>query len=99
MLRLAAVAAFVSGFPLALLAQAPPAAAAPNTPPTANVVFLHWNDFHGQFRPQQAVWKVRPGQPTDNAPRVGGAAAMAGFLRAEREAATKTGARVVATAA
>ena len=92
-----AAPAFVFALPLALLAQTPTAVAAPSAPPTANVVFLHWNDFHGQFRPQQAVWKVRPGQPTDNAPRIGGAAAMAGFVRAEREAAAKTGARVVAT--
>ncbi len=98
MLRFAAIA-FVSAFPLALLAQSPAGAAAgtPNAQPTANVVFLHWNDFHGQFRPQQAVWKLRPGQPADNAPRIGGAAAMAGYLRTEREAAAKTGARVVAT--
>lgn len=96
MLRFAA-AAFVFATPVALLAQAPAKAETPAAQPAANVVFLHWNDFHGQFRPQRAVWKLRPGQPDDRAPLLGGAAAMAGFVRAERTAAAKSGARVVAT--
>ena len=73
------------------------ATAATTNPPAANVVFLHWNDFHGQFRPQQAFWKVRPGLPADRAPRLGGAAAMAGFVQRERAAAAIAGRRVVVT--
>ena len=44
-----------------LLAQTTPPPAGESQQPPANVVFLHWNDFHGQFRPQRAIWKLRPG--------------------------------------
>lgn len=81
-----------------LVAQAPntPPVAAPQQPP-ANVVFLHWNDFHGQFRPQRAIWKLRPGLPADKAPLVGGAAALAGYVQQQRDAAKAAGRQVVVT--
>ncbi len=65
--------------------------------PAANVVFLHWNDFHGQFRPQVATWKARSGSAERVLPRIGGAAAMAGFVLREREAHAKDGVSVVVT--
>ncbi|MCU0864524.1 MAG: bifunctional metallophosphatase/5'-nucleotidase [Planctomycetes bacterium] len=93
---------------LALFAAAPlsaQAAPAPTPAPTpvpkeaaaADLVFLHWNDFHGQFRPQRAFWKLRPGLPDDRAPRLGGAAALAGFVQRERTAAAAAGRTVVVT--
>jgi len=66
-------------------------------PLQANAVFLHWNDFHGQFRPQRAVWKLRPGLPEERAPLLGGAAALAGYVQQQRELATRLGQRVVVT--
>lgn len=66
-------------------------------PPPANAVFLHWNDFHGQFRPQRAVWKLRPGLPEERAPLLGGAAALAGYVQQQRELAARLGKRVVVT--
>jgi 2',3'-cyclic-nucleotide 2'-phosphodiesterase (5'-nucleotidase family) len=71
--------------------------AAAQQAPAANVVFLHWNDFHGQFRPQPAAWKVRPGLPATRAPTLGGAAALAGFVQRERDRASTAGQRVVVT--
>lgn len=86
--------------PLVLLAAQNPTPAAPTTAPaptSPNVVFLHWNDFHGQFRPQRAIWKLRPGLPADKAPLVGGAAALAGYVQQQRDAAKATGRQVVVT--
>ena len=66
-------------------------------PPQANAVFLHWNDFHGQFHPQRAVWKLRPGLPAERAPLLGGASLLAGYVQQQRELATRLGQRVVVT--
>lgn len=93
----AVVAAFA---PLVLLAAQSPSTPAPTPAPSptpANVVFLHWNDFHGQFRPQRAIWKLRPGLPADKAPLVGGAAALAGYVQQQRDAAKAAGRQVVVT--
>lgn len=60
-------------------------------------MFLHWNDFHGQFRPQLAFWKARAGGDQRELPHVGGAASMATFVKRERTAAKKRGAPVIAT--
>jgi 2',3'-cyclic-nucleotide 2'-phosphodiesterase (5'-nucleotidase family) len=91
--QLALVAALA---PLALLAAQTPSAPTPQQP-QPNVVFLHWNDFHGQFRPQRAIWKLRPGLPADKAPLVGGAAALAGYVQQQRAAANAAGQQVVVT--
>ncbi|MCR9244269.1 MAG: bifunctional metallophosphatase/5'-nucleotidase [bacterium] len=61
------------------------------------VVFIHWNDFHGQFRPQLAFWKARGGGDRRALPHVGGAASMATFVKAARAEAAAAGAVVVAT--
>jgi 2',3'-cyclic-nucleotide 2'-phosphodiesterase (5'-nucleotidase family) len=74
-----------------------PAADAAALHATADVVFVHWNDFHGQFRPQAAHWKLRPGLPADRAPQLGGAAALATFVARERQQAAAHGRRVVVT--
>jgi 5'-nucleotidase / UDP-sugar diphosphatase len=86
-------------FAATMSAQEPVAPSTPSAalPPAANVVFLHWNDFHGQFRPQRAFWKKRPGLPAGEAPLIGGAAALAGFVRREREVAKPLGQRVITT--
>ena len=88
-LAVAALAALVCSIPLA--AQDVAAAAKPN------VVFLHWNDFHGQFRPQLAFWKPRGGGDQRELPRIGGAAAMVTFVKRARAEAEQLGARVIAT--
>jgi 5'-nucleotidase len=62
-----------------------------------NVVFLHWNDFHGQFRPQLAFWKARGGGDRRELPEVGGAAALAGYVARTREQAEAAGQHVVVT--
>jgi 5'-nucleotidase/UDP-sugar diphosphatase len=88
----------VAALALAAGAQSPRGEAAPPAaPPQPNVVFLHWNDFHGQFRPQRATWKLRPGLPTDGAPLVGGAASLAGYVQRQRVEAEALGRRVVVT--
>jgi 2',3'-cyclic-nucleotide 2'-phosphodiesterase (5'-nucleotidase family) len=85
--------AFAAAFALgAAAARAQQALAAPVEP---NVVFLHWNDFHGQFRPQPATSKERG--PDGALPQVGGAAAMATFVQRQRAAAAARGIRVVVT--
>lgn len=70
--------------------------AAPKPTTGAPVVFLHMNDFHGQFRPLEPLWRqnYRADGPVE---LVGGAASLAGFVANEREAAKKNGARVVLT--
>lgn len=83
--------------PTPAVAQQPRRATAPPADAAANVVFLHWNDFHGQFRPQRAAWKLRPGLPADQAPLLGGAASLAGYVARERAAAQPLGRRVVVT--
>jgi len=87
-------AALVATAGLAVTTAAAQAAAA--RPTGAPVVFLHMNDFHGQFRPLEPLWRTsyRPDGPVEF---VGGAASLAGFVASEREAATKNGARVVLT--
>lgn len=61
------------------------------------VVWLHTNDFHGQFRPQLAFWKARAAGDKRELPQVGGAASLAGYvLRARAEAKAK-GQRLVLT--
>ena len=95
-LRLAV--ALLPRFATALLVAATAAAqSVAAAPPPPNVVFLHWNDFHGQFRPQAATWKLRPGLPASKAPLVGGAAALAGYVQRERDAGKAAGRRVVVT--
>jgi len=66
-------------------------------PRDGEVVFLHWNDFHGQFRPQLAFWKARAGGDQRALPHVGGAASLATFIKRERSEAAARGAAVVAT--
>ena len=58
------------------------------------MVFLHWNDFHGQVQPREATWRnrARKDQPL---PLVGGAAALAGYVQQVRKAAGE--ARVIVT--
>lgn len=88
------LATAATGFLGRLTAQEPTGEA---TPPPPNVVFLHWNDFHGQFRPQAAFWKVRGNQAGAATVRVGGAAALAGFVARERAQAKANGQQVVVT--
>lgn len=64
--------------------------------PPAEVVLLHMNDFHGQFRPLEALWRPRA-KPEAQAELVGGAASLAGYVRATRTAAAASGAKVVLT--
>lgn len=82
-----------------LLGTAGPGQQQERQPPPlqANAVFLHWNDFHGQFRPQRAAWKLRPGLPAERAPLLGGAALLAGHLQQQRGLAAGLGQRVVVT--
>ena len=95
---LVAALAFASAFASApAVAQQPRRATAPANDAAPNVVFLHWNDFHGQFRPQRAAWKLRPGLPAEQAPLLGGAASLAGYVARERAAAQPLGCRVVVT--
>lgn len=72
-------------------------AGAQPVPRDGNVVFLHWNDFHGQFRPQLAFWKARAGGDRRELPHVGGAASMMTFVKRARREAEEAGAEVVAT--
>jgi 5'-nucleotidase/UDP-sugar diphosphatase len=95
MLHARALPRFAAILLLAAAASGQAATTAASAEP--NVVFLHWNDFHGQFRPQRAAWKLRPGLPTDSAPLVGGAASLAGYVQRERDAAKARGRRVVVT--
>ncbi|MBM3962653.1 MAG: hypothetical protein FJ306_12235, partial [Planctomycetes bacterium] len=95
---LVAAFAFASAFASApASAQQPRRATAPTADAAPNVVFLHWNDFHGQFRPQRAAWKLRPGLPAEQAPLLGGAASLAGYVARERAAAQALDRRVVVT--
>jgi 5'-nucleotidase/UDP-sugar diphosphatase len=59
-----------------------------------DVVFLHWNDFHGQVLPREATWRGR-GRNDQPLPMVGGAAALAGFVAKVRASAGT--ARVIVT--
>jgi 5'-nucleotidase / UDP-sugar diphosphatase len=95
-----ALGAFVLLATAPATSQQPPTPAPAPVPPeaaAADVVFLHWNDFHGQFRAQRAFWKLRPGLPDDRAPPLGGAAALAGFVARERQAAAAAGRAVIVT--
>ncbi|MFO1076318.1 MAG: bifunctional UDP-sugar hydrolase/5'-nucleotidase [Planctomycetota bacterium] len=69
-------------------------AAAPAPHPT-DVVWLHMNDFHGQFRPQLAFWKARAAGDRRELPQVGGAAALAGYVQRARVEAAAKGQRLV----
>ncbi|MBK8096606.1 MAG: bifunctional metallophosphatase/5'-nucleotidase [Planctomycetes bacterium] len=81
---------------VAIAAQDPPATTVAALR-QGNAVFLHWNDFHGQFRPQLALWKARGGGDRRPIPHVGGAAALAGHVRRVRAEAATTGQRVIVT--
>lgn len=61
----------------------------------ADVVLLHINDFHGQFRPLEALWRERPATVAPEL--VGGAAALAGYVQRSREIAAAGRQRVVVT--
>jgi 5'-nucleotidase / UDP-sugar diphosphatase len=88
----------VRPFALLFLLLFAPLPAQDGTPAASSeVVFLHWNDLHGQFRPQLATWKARAGGDQRELPRVGGAAVLAGYVREARAAAARSGARVIAT--
>lgn len=67
------------------------------TLPTTDVVWLHTNDFHGQFRPQLAFWKARAAGDKRELPQVGGAASLAGYVLRARAEGKATGQRVVLT--
>jgi 5'-nucleotidase/UDP-sugar diphosphatase len=80
-----------------LVAQVAPAPAAAAKDAAADVVLLHVNDFHGQFRPLEALWRERRAGRAGEPELVGGAASLAGYVRATRTAAAANGARVVLT--
>jgi 2',3'-cyclic-nucleotide 2'-phosphodiesterase (5'-nucleotidase family) len=77
---------------LAAAQTAVPAAA----PGRVDVTLVHMNDFHGQFRPLEALWRESR-SAGDEVQLVGGAAALAGYVRQVREAAATDGTRVVLT--
>lgn len=80
---------------LAACAWAQVEASAPRKEPAAAVVWLHMNDFHGQFRPLEPLWRERRAGSGET--KVGGAGALAGFVKRERDQAAKGNTRVVVT--